>query len=473
MKKTLWFILLVFVAGFQTFPQNSAVDDSLVIKKIQADICILASDSMIGRETGTPGEWMARKYIESRFKEIGLQSLFDTSYFEAFEYFDSDFVDLGTFFELNGKALKLYLDYYPLGFSSNDTVSGEMVFVGTGIYNEREKVNDYAGLGDLKNKIFIMDLAIPDKYLKNNDLWESTQKVSRVNLAAERGAKAVIFFSSDKSYGIPVKNPSFFIERCNIPVVFLMDASLIDVKNPGKANVGVNIKRSGNRKAWNVGAYLDNHAEYTVVIGAHYDHLGMGFSGTRDAGNYEVHNGADDNASGVAGVLEIAEMLVHSDMKNNNYIFLAFSAEEKGLIGSAKFLEKESYPQEKLNYMIDLDMIGRLDDKNNLKIYGTGTSNVWDDAIDRISNPEMKVTKIKTGIGGSDHTSFNQKQIPAIFIHTGLHADYHKAVDDCELINFSGLNEVMKYTYNIIKFLDKAGKISYRPATVIDEILIK
>lgn len=177
--------LLLFIAAlylhisFATGQQLDPGDDAAA-QRIEADIRLLASDSLIGRETGTPGEWMARKYIERKFKEIGLEPLFDTSYFESFKISATDFVDQGTSCVINNNALMLYNGYYPLGFSANDTVSGQIIYAGNGIYCENEGINDYRSREDVKGKIILMDLAIPDKMNKNKTIWDSAQKIIRV-----------------------------------------------------------------------------------------------------------------------------------------------------------------------------------------------------------------------------------------------------------------------------------------------------
>jgi aminopeptidase YwaD len=453
--------------------QKYDLSDNAAAKRIEADISLLASDSLIGRETGTPGEWMARKYIESKFKEIGLEPLFDTSYFESFKISATDFVDLGTSCVINNKPLVLYNGYYPLGFSANDTVSGQIIYAGNGIYCENERINNYLSRGDIRGKIVLLDLAIPDKLNRNKTILDSAQKTIRVKHAAQMGAIAVIFFSSDSTYGFPVKDPGYYKERVTIPVIFVQNQKWINIKDPGSAVISVCIDRKKTRTGHNVGGYINNKAPNTVIIGAHYDHLGMGFFSTRDPGNTEVHNGADDNASGVAGVLELARQLIVSEFKNNNYIFLAFSGEEYGLDGSSNFLKNGSYPPDKLNYMIDLDMIGRMNQRKKIKIYGTGTSDIWKGVIDISEDFGLKIKTINTGIGGSDHTSFNLKGIPAIFLHTGLHPDYHKANDDADKINFQGAETLLKYCLEIIKNLNDKGKIKYKVAGIVDSFVAK
>jgi aminopeptidase YwaD len=472
--QALMFIVIFLNINFSTADaQKFDRSDIAATSRIEMDIRLLASDSLIGRETGTPGEWMARKYIENKFREIGLQPLFDTSYVESFVFSSKDFVDLGTTLILNKKTLLLYNNYYPLGFSSNSAVSGKIVYAGNGIFCESQGINDYSSAGDIRGKIVLLDLAIAEKLSRNKVVWDSAQKIIRVKRAIQMGAIGVIFFCSDVAYGLPVKDPGYYHERADIPVVFIQDSKLINIKDPGYAEIAVSIDRNGQRIGHNVGGYLNNNAPNTVVIGAHYDHLGMGFFSTRDPGNNEVHNGADDNASGVAGVLELARQLSGSEYKNNNYIFIAFSGEEYGLYGSSGFLKNSSYPKEKLNYMIDLDMIGRLNKKNKIKIYGTGTSDSWEDIINNSEQFGLKISTIKTGIGGSDHTSFNQKGIPAIFLHTGLHPDYHKANDDADLINFEGTNTLVKFSLEIIKNLNGKGKLNYKVATVVDRLMKK
>ncbi|MEI6124395.1 MAG: M28 family peptidase [Bacteroidota bacterium] len=433
-------------------------------KRLETDIRLLASDSLLGRESGTPGEYMARKYIESEFKQIGLTPLFDTSYFQAFAFKDEAFVDLGTQMTLNGKKLQLYVDYYPLGFSANQSVQGDMVFAGNGLVNPEAGMNDYSQCGSVSGKIVLLDLSVPDSLYETKSIWDSAQKIVRVKRAQALGAKAVVFFSSNTLYGDPMKKPAFYTDSVGIAVMYLQKPDFIDTKNPGTVSFTVNINRSGTRIGHNVGGYMDNKAKTTVVIGAHYDHLGMGFFSTRDPGVYDVHNGADDNASGVAGVLELARQLKNADLKNNNYIFLAFSGEEKGLFGSMFFMKSNYYPKQKLNYMLDLDMIGRLKPTNKLQIFGMSASGAWGNTITKVEHPGLKIVKPKIDLGGSDHMSFNMYGVPAILIITGLHPDYHKAVDDANLINFEGENRIVNYLINLIAYLNDKGKLEFKNA---------
>lgn len=212
----------------------------------------------------------------------------------------------------------------------------------------------------------------------------------------------------------------------------------------------------------NVIGYIDNDADYIVVIGAHYDHLGMGGEGSLYVGNDEIHNGADDNASGVAIMLQLAEDLIESDVaKKQNYLFIAFSGEEKGLWGSNYFCKNPTIELDRVNYMINMDMVGRLDKQKGLAINGVGTSPAWTDAINETKISEQKLVLSESGVGPSDHTSFYLKDIPVLHFFTGQHEDYHKPSDDIEKINFEGMYSIRSYILEIIEYLNEQKKLDF------------
>ena len=215
------------------------------------------------------------------------------------------------------------------------------------------------------------------------------------------------------------------------------------------------------RTGTNVLGYMDNGAPQTVIVGAHLDHLGYGFFGSRQPGEHAIHNGADDNASGVAGILEIARKLSMSDAKNNNYLFIGFSGEELGLYGSKHFVNEPTIAVEDINYMINLDMVGRLNDEGVLAVNGTGTSPSWDAVLDNAKPAHIQVKKHESGVGASDHTPFYLADIPVLHFFTGQHQEYHKASDDSELINFEGLYDVTGYVVSVIEALDGEGKLAF------------
>jgi hypothetical protein len=215
----------------------------------------------------------------------------------------------------------------------------------------------------------------------------------------------------------------------------------------------------------NVVAYLNNGAQHTVIIGAHYDHLGTtGQSSSLDANpQNKIHNGADDNASGVAGVIELARYFANNKKKeNNNFLFLCFSGEEMGLLGSKHFTEHPSIDLNTVNYMINMDMIGRLDPQTkSLMIYGTGTSPTWEPLLKKLVKDQFSIKTDSSGTGPSDHTSFYLKDLPVLHFFTGSHSDYHKPSDDTEKINLAGEAQVLELIAQIIESVDSEPKLSF------------
>ena len=218
------------------------------------------------------------------------------------------------------------------------------------------------------------------------------------------------------------------------------------------------------RKANNIVGYLDNGAQFTVVVGAHYDHLGLGMDHNSLDPNPvgKIHNGADDNASGVAGVLELARYYTSNNVKEKfNFLFICFSGEELGLFGSKKYCENPTIDLAKVNFMINMDMIGRLNDSTKkIIIYGVGTAAEWVPIIDWIKS-DFSIKKDSSGIGPSDQTSFYLKDIPVLHFFTGQHSDYHKPSDDVDKINFEGEKKVLEFIVNVISETEKLPKLKF------------
>jgi hypothetical protein len=218
--------------------------------------------------------------------------------------------------------------------------------------------------------------------------------------------------------------------------------------------------------AHNVIAYLDNHADKTIIIGAHFDHLGLGENGSSLDANPQgkIHNGADDNASGVAGVLELARYFKNNKVtEHSNFLFICFSGEELGLFGSKYFTEKPTLELSNVNYMINMDMIGRLNPTTkSITVSGSGTSPVWEPLLREIPTT-LDIKTDSAGVGPSDHTSFYLKNIPVLHFFTGSHSDYHKPSDDWDKINYSGEKEVLELVIAVVEKLEDQPKLAFLP----------
>ncbi len=456
-----FFLLFVFVNG-----QNKKYDlsEKNVENRLKTDLGVLASDSLMGREAGTKGEALAYDYIVKQFKDIGLLSIFpDNSYLQSFAIKgNAIYEEKLTSLKLNNKSYLTEARFFPLKYSANGKVNGELVKVGYGINAPELNYNDYKNLNNIKGKIFVIEYSIPEGYDKDSKYFKYIDIKHRIDTAIAKGATGIVFVNSDNKCENPNKKLPSYLEPSSIPVIFgdsIVNKTIKDTKVI-KAEISVNITQKESI-AHNIVGFIDNKAPYTVVIGAHYDHLGMGGENSRYKGKPMVHNGADDNGSGTVGVIELARHLINSTNKNNNYLFIAFTGEEKGLLGSSYFVKSDAYDLNKINYMLNLDMIGRLDSLNNMTIIGTGSSPVWDSIIKHTNNGLLSIKTSPSGVGGSDHTSFYLKNIPVLFFFTGIHKDYHTPSDDIEKINFKGEYTILQYVENLITNLNDDGKLKY------------
>ena len=216
-------------------------------------------------------------------------------------------------------------------------------------------------------------------------------------------------------------------------------------------------------KGINVIGFCNNQQRETIIIGAHYDHLGMGNTGSLYSGDKEIHNGADDNASGVSILINLIDKLCENQLYN--YLFIAFSGEEEGLLGSSYFAKNPTIDLKNVRFMLNFDMVGRLNDNKELAINGIGTSSEWKELISISNTFDLKLITSESGIGPSDHTSFYLQNIPAIHFFTGQHEDYHKPSDDVEKINFHGMYFILSYVESIIKNSAKIDFFDFQETT--------
>jgi hypothetical protein len=438
--------------------------DKQAVESIKKDVYVLADDAMQGREAGTPSELQAALYISTRFMQNKLKPMGSQNYFKPFEFRAETKAGENNVLTLNTKTLKLNSDFYPLSYSSSDEVKGRLIKAGFGIIAPELNYDDYKDIQEqVKGNIAVIEISSPDgihphsKYIAYHDLGK------RIETAKKMGAIAVIFINSDKKTDDPEEKLSNKITSYDIPVIFakgmaykiIMDATEV------QATIKTEIIRE-ERVGWNVIGFLDNKAKNTIVIGAHYDHIGWGEENSAYKGEKAIHNGADDNASGVAVMFEIANRLRKSKKaKNNNYLFIAFSGEEKGLYGSSSFVKDPSIDLNSVNYMINLDMVGRLNPTEKLLyINAVGTSPLWKDILNNVQT-SIKIKTSDPGIGPSDHTSFYLQNIPVLHFFTGLHSDYHKPSDDADKLNYEGAAEISDYIVKLIETADSKGKLPF------------
>ncbi len=447
MKNVLLIVLLYCqVASAQKLKKS----DKIIIGNLKSEIGFLASDRLEGRRTGTPGEKLAYEYLAEQFKNINLVPKGDdNSYLQAFEISEGKEVLPSTHLIINGTSLSLYEEYFPFIFSAEGSM----------------KANASPALLEKGSPWFWDIKEIVEKNTSNPHLNLEDAIQNRSIEFAKKGATAVIVYNSDEKDDELKFEGREKADTVGVPVLFVTKDAAKKYLADATGDIDISLEvaiADKTKKGHNVAGYIDNGAANTIIIGAHYDHLGYGEDhNSLWTGPPAIHNGADDNASGTASVIELAKMLQKSKLKNNNYLFICFSGEELGLYGSKYFTEHPTISLGAVNYMINSDMIGRLNDTtHSLTIGGYGTSPSWAKVADEKSKI-FKVNFDSSGIGPSDHTSFYLKNIPVLFFFTGTHKDYHKPTDDIEKINFTGELQVIKYIYHVIEETNGLGKIAF------------
>ena len=455
-------IIICFLLSFSFSYAQTTFDEKQVTQKLKNHITILASDAFEGRETGTNGEHLAYDYIIAQFKDIGLEPKGAREFLQPFPFTKETVIGEKTFLKLNEKDFKPKEDFFPLAYSANASAKGEVVNVKYGIVAPTLDYDDYRN-HDVKGKIVMMELSTPEGSGPHSKYGEFADTRTKIDKAIEKGAIAIIFVNSDKDMEDPSADYKNKIAPASVPVIFAKSMAyklLMDGTKP-KADITVELKKV-EATGHNVLGYIDNKSANTVVIGAHYDHLGYGDDGSLYRGAPAIHNGADDNASGDAALIELARILKKSNDKSNNYLFIAFSGEEKGLLGSNYFVKHPTIDLKKVNYMINMDMVGRMKkDEKTVQVLGVGTSPAWKDVVEKISIDSVKMKESESGVGPSDHTSFYLADIPVLHFFTGSHEDYHKPSDDEEKINYPGQISVIKIILSIIHELNGKEKLAF------------
>ncbi|MDF1611067.1 M28 family peptidase [Stygiobacter electus] len=484
MKKLL---ILLFIVHVINFAQDKDHNPEITAKEIKSHLEFLASDKMKGRFSGSPEERMAGEYIKEQFKSYGLKPAFNGSWFQEFPFIEkvemTKINSVKIISDNKKQVLKPSIDFTTLGFSGKTKINSELVFVGYGISAPKLNYDDYNGI-DVKGKIVIAMKNHPEHDSSKSEFEKFISLRNKANTAKEKGAVGIIFvngyypknddlLSEPKYDGAPamkdfaviqikreiieslLKSKNFLLEKIQKQIDINKKPNSFELKNI-IVDLSTEVKEV-QKTARNVGGILEGtdpvlKNEY-IVIGAHYDHLGI--DQLKDASMYkgtdkQIHNGADDNASGTTGVLEVAEKF--ASVKNNlkrSILFLAFSGEELGILGSTYFTNNSPIEINKIVAMLNMDMVGRLNNENNLTIIGSGTSSKWKEILNNKNKYDFKLSMSDGGSGGSDHQAFSNKNIPVLFFFTGTHNDYHKPSDDVDKINFTGEEKVLNFVFDI------------------------
>lgn len=436
--------------------------DARLKSNLKQHISILASDKFEGREPGTKGERLSYEYITQQFKNIGLLPKGNKGYLQTFEFSAGTKNGIKNKLNIAGNNLKLDSEYYVLPYSAHQsTAEGKSIKIGSGLLSKELGRNDYEGMTDLKGRIAVMDYATPEADNPHSKWAEASDLRKRIEIAVSKGISGLIIYNSNDSINNPNKNSELKITPFAIPVVFVKSKDTTLLKTDQQVVIETDIEKimhSGH----NVIGYIDNHAENIIVIGAHYDHLGFGGHESLYRGERAIHNGADDNASGTSALIELARKLKGSSLNKYNYMFIAFSGEEKGLLGSNYFVKNPTIDLKKVNYMLNMDMVGRLKPTDHvLLINGAGTSPSWDSLLNNIKVDSLRIKTTASGVGPSDHTSFYLEGIPVLHFFSGTHSDYHKPSDDEPLINYNGMVSIFHFMYELIEQTNNLPKLAF------------
>jgi aminopeptidase YwaD len=445
-------LLFICFLGISCYAQKIKKTDKAVIKTLESHISFLANDKLEGRRAGSRGEKFAMEYIAAQFQQAGLQPMGDNkNWYQAFDINEGKEVAKSTYLFINGEEIKAG-NYFPFVGSPNQLIeaapaialreSGSPWFLNLKDALEENKTNPHFDI-----KTFVIQQATE---------------------AASKGANAFLVYNAGETNDSLQFEPKEKATALKIPVLYINKKIAVKYFADESATLDIKLKitlEDKKREGHNVIGYINNNASNTIILGAHFDHLGFGednnsmYRGTEKM----IHNGADDNASGTAALIELSKILKQSKLKNNNYLCIAFSGEELGLFGSKYFTEHPSVDLTKVNFMINMDMVGRLNDSSKvLTIGGYGTSPWWGQLFSSFKSDQYFTNKYdSSGTGPSDHTSFYRKDIPVLFFFTGLHPDYHKPSDDFDKINYTGTFRILKYVERIITETNGKGKLAF------------
>lgn len=489
-KRTLPLILILIL-------HSCSGNRNVTERELRNHVRYLSSDSLKGRLTGSTGDSLAADYIRKEFASFGLVPLSGDG-LQRFEVTKRIIPGVNNSLIINGNRYTPEKDFMPLSFSSNSTLDAEVIFAGYGfnINNDSLKWNDYDGI-DVKGKWVMILRADPEADNTQSPYIQYSGDRDKALLAKDMGAGGVLLVSGPVSdpqdsfeqlntEGFSVGIPVFRIKREIADVILSKSASTIESL---ERNINTKRKPSGIFTKVRINANSEIEREITntrnvimilpggddklkneyVIIGAHFDHLGMGGQGSssRAPDTIGVHHGADDNASGVSLMLELAQKFgMSGESPKRSIICIAFSGEEEGLLGSKHFTDDPVIDLSKVNAMVNLDMVGRLNDTGMLQISGVGTAKGLRQLI--YAKSDTSATKLNLsdeGYGPSDHSSFYFKNIPVLFYFTGAHLDYHTPADTWDKINYKGMVGISTQIFNVVKELaDSPDRLQFTEA---------
>jgi aminopeptidase YwaD len=445
------FLYVILLPGI-SISQKLKKADKAIISSLQMHVSYLADDKLEGRRAGSNGERLAMEYISAQFEKAGLIPKGDNNtWYQSFDINDGKEINNQTYLLINGGEIK-QPGFFPFIGSPDIPIEAAPSIA------LRE-----AGMP------WFLNLKEELDNNKNNPHFDVQAYVlDRAKDAAKKKAIALIVYNSSntddglkfdgKEKALPLALPVIYVQKDIAKKYFSDESATVEIK----LKIAFTDKK---RIGHNVIGYIDNGAASTIINGAHFDHLGYGEDNNSLYRGPEklIHNGADDNASGTAALIELSKLINASKLKNNNYLFIAFSGEELGLFGSKYFTDHPTIDLQKANYMINMDMIGRLNDSSKtVTIGGYGTSPEWGSLFTAISKDQNFINRYdSSGTGPSDHTSFYLKDIPVLFFFTGAHSDYHRPTDDADKINYTGEYRIVKYIYKIIEATNKKGKLQF------------
>lgn len=447
------FLLLLLLLPMLVFSQSKrkkrlaeAKANAELVTQLTHHVQYLSDDKLEGRRAGSQGEKLAMQYIIAQYTNMGLEPAGNNGYQQEFAIDEGKQLAPATHLEVDGQTLSVMQDYFPLPYSAVKELKGSPAMA----LNEAGQ----PWFTDLKEVL---------EENKSNPHFSMEEAIHNMAIAvAAKKASALFLYNTSSITDNIQYNKNDTSVSTPIPVIYITSLGQKKYFSDKAATLDMSLKVDfihPKRIARNIVAFINNHAANTVILGAHYDHLGYGEDKTALDTGHLIHNGADDNASGTAALLELARMLKNKTQQHNNYLIIHFSAEELGLLGSKYWLEHPT-KQIQPNYMINMDMVGRYDTTHKLTVGGFGTSPVWSEVFAE-EKTDLLIRMDSSGSGPSDHAAFYRKDMPVLFLFTGSHPDYHKATDDWDKINYQGEKDIVKWVYQTIELTDRKGKLPF------------